>query len=164
MGFLPKLFGGSGLAGRDPLDDINYAVPQGWSSESLGPGQGVLLLASDIEADWQANLFLEIRQDHERRSLPQTLEDLGKNLKDMKLGFRLISAEEFRNANEMKMARIEYTAETDGVPLTEWKIAIQLSLVEKLHILASSATECWPKYKPIFEAFVNSITVRQEDI
>ncbi|MCA9029946.1 MAG: hypothetical protein KDA69_21270 [Planctomycetaceae bacterium] len=164
MGFLSNLFGYSEPPKDDPFSQLRYDVPYGWSGEVLDTedGAGILLLAPDIEANWQANIFVEVRVDLEHRKLADSLDDLVPNLRANKPDFRLISTDIFWNRNEVEIGRIEYSGDSEGTALTEWELVIPFDSEFKFFIMASAATECWPKYRHVFLKFAESVDFREE--
>jgi hypothetical protein len=140
---------------RQKFGDFEYALPNGWTKENAGGGQ--LLMAPDIENHWQANLFLEYRDDPEGRPLKQTLADAVPNLKDRKKQFREVSRKVEERAGGFQIATLEYTCADQGTALTEWEIVIDAGNKKRLFVLASSATASWAKYQPVFQKFVESL-------
>lgn len=163
MGFLAKLFGRSDPRAKDPFAYLDYQVPPEWSGEILEEAPGILLLAPEPEADWQANIFVELRTDKEGRELSAALDDLNSNLQTHKPGFRLHDKQVLTNRAGVQMGRVEYSAESEGTPLTEWELAIPFYDDQWFFILASAASDCWPKYRALFSDFVDSIVVRGQD-
>ena len=164
MGFLSKLFGRSKSSTDDPFGRIHYDVPAQWSGEIIEDAPGILLLAPEVEANWQANIFVEVRKAAQHRDLADSIDDLIPKLRLEKTSFRLIQKDLTRNRNGAQIGRIEYAAESDGTALTEWELVIPFSKDQQFFILASAPTECWSKYENVFREFVESVVIRSEGI
>ena len=83
-------------------------------------------MAPDIENNWQANLFLETREDAGGRTLEQALADLVPNLKDRKKQFREVRRKVEKHSGGFRIGTIEYTCADQGTALTEWEIVIEV--------------------------------------
>jgi hypothetical protein len=140
---------------RQRFAGVELVVPSGWTSEQVG--QGLLIMAPEIEAEWQANLLLEVRQDGEARSLEQALADLVPSLTARKQQFRESSRGVESSRSGLRYGRLQYTCAAQRTKLTEWEIVIELEENKRLFVLASSATAVWGKYKPVFHSFVESL-------
>jgi hypothetical protein len=140
---------------RQKFGDFEYAIPNGWTREKVGDGQ--LLMAPDIENNWQANLFLEYRDDPEGRSLEKALADVVPNLKDRKKQFREAGRKVEKHAGGFQVGTLEYTCVDQGTALTEWEIVIDAGNKKRFFVLASSATASWAKYQTVFQKFVESL-------
>ena len=140
---------------RQKFGDFEYALPNGWTKENAGGGQ--LLLAPDIENNWQANLFLQYRDDPDERSLEEAQADMVPNLKDRKKEFHEVSRKVEKHPGGFQIGTLEYTCADQGTPLTEWEIIIDAGDMKRLFVLASSATASWAKHKPMFQEFVESL-------
>lgn len=134
---------------------VAFVAPPGWSSERLEGG--LLLLAPEIEAGWQANLFLELREDEEARSLEEGMADLVPNLEARKQHFQEISRRIERQPGGLRFGRIKYTCANQGTALTEWEVIIPLEGRKRLFVLASSASARWSRYQPAFQQFIESL-------
>jgi len=61
---------------RDLARGIQFEHPSEWTLEEI-PGQNVLLLLSPVvEADWQANVFIEVRTDRAPAGVQSRLDAL----------------------------------------------------------------------------------------
>ncbi len=141
---------------RQKFGGVEFVMPAGWTKESVG--DGLLLTTPEIKNNWQANLFLEVREDAKSRPLEQALADLVPNLKERKESFREVSRKVENHSIGFRFGRIEYTcSEKGGTALTEWEIVIELDGKKRLFVLASSASAAWDKYQPLFQEFVASL-------
>lgn len=140
---------------RQKFGAFEFVLPDGWTKETAAGG--VLLMAPDIENNWQANLFLEFRHDPEERTVEQMLTEVVPNLKDRKKQFREVSRKAEKHPEGFQMATLEYTCVDQGTQLTEWEIVIEVESKKRLFVLASSASASWAKYQPVFQRFVGSL-------
>ena len=145
------------LTARSRFAGIEFEPPPGWTTEDIQGG--LLLLASEIEGGWQANLFLEVRDDPDARSLEQAIDELVPNLRASKQGFREVSRTIETHPNGFRIARVEFTCVNQETAITEWEIVIELGQEKRLFVLASSASGLWGKYQPIFERFIKSLRI-----
>jgi hypothetical protein len=139
----------------EKLGAFEFVVPTGWTKENAGGG--LLLMAPDIENNWQANLFLELREDADGRTLEQGLADLIPNLKNRNKQFHEVSRKVEKHSGGFQMGKIEYTCADQGTTLTEWEIIVEVDSRKRLFVLASSASGSWTKYQPVFQSFVGSL-------
>jgi hypothetical protein len=146
----------NGVSGsRQEFGAFEFVLPNGWTKENaLG---GLLLMAPDIENNWQANLFLEFRDDPDGRTVEQTLADVVPNLKDRKKLFREVSRKVEKHSGGFQIATLEFTCADEGAALTEWEIVIRADSKRQLFVLASSASASWARYRPVFQRFVGSL-------
>ena len=121
MGLFSSLFGSPGKGDRPRL---GYDIPDGWSSETLGDPEGELLLAPEEEAGWQANIFVEGREDPEGRDLESALDDLIPNLSACKEEFQLSAKNILRNGHGTRIGVIEFFHAASGIPIVEWELVI----------------------------------------
>jgi len=140
---------------RQRFGGFEFTKPNGWTTEKAGGGQ--LLMAPDVENNWQANIFLEYRDDPEARSLEQALADVVPNLNERKKQFRELSRKVDKHAGGFQIGTLEYTCADQGTALIEWEIIIDAGNRKRLFVLASSATASWAKYQPVFQRFVESL-------
>jgi len=140
---------------RQKFGAFEFVLPNGWTKENASGG--LLLMAPEIENNWQANLFLECRDDPEGRPMEQALADVVPNLKDRKKQFREVSRKVEKHLGGFQTAILEYTCADQGTALTEWEIVIDAGDKKRLFVLASSATASWAKYQPVFQRFVESL-------
>jgi hypothetical protein len=133
---------------------LEFAVPPGWSrNEASG---GLLLLAPQIEDNWQANIFLEARLDREMRSLEQAFIDLVPNLTARKTQFVELGRKTDRLPGGFECGILEYSCAQQGAALREWQVIVVLPGGKRLFILASSPASRWDKYRPLFKSMLDS--------
>lgn len=145
---------------RAPDGSYSFQYPSDWSVEPLDEGgfAGTLLLAPRAEANWQANIFLEVGSDPERRALNQALDDLASNLPTVKNGFQLLRIDTLAAQNSIA-GRIVYTHTDQGNELQAWELIITGPHgPNRLFVTAVTAATVKEKYLPIFERVVESIT------
>ena len=142
----------------DAKRGVQFAYPSDWTVEEV-PEQNVLLLSSPVmEADWQTNVFIELRSDlgtsqpHEKR-----LSALAANLKKEKAGFALQSSRVFTHSSGMPAGELIYTHNSDGVPLTEREVILWPAPGKALFVTGSAVTSLWSKYAPQINVIVDSI-------
>ena len=136
---------------------IDFILPPGWTAQ--GQSDGLLLLAPDVENDWQANVFLELLRDRERRNLEQALNDLVPNLKSRKNQFRESSREMRTLPSGLRCATLEYTQTYQGTALTDQETIIEFDGDARFFVYTSTATSLRAKYQPIFRSLVDSLHV-----
>ena len=151
----PEKAGEGDSVPRQKFGAFEFELPDRWTKEDAAGG--LLLMAPEIENDWQANLFLEFRKDAGGRTLEQALADVVPNLKDRKKQFREVSRKVERHSGGFQVATLEYTCTDQGTALTEWEIVIEADGKRRLFVLASSASASWAKYQPVFQKFVGSL-------
>ncbi len=126
---------------------IEFDYPSSWSAEEL-PQQNVLLLSSPVqEANWQTNIFLELRMDFEPAATrEQRLAMLADNLRREKAGFSLQSTRVFTHMSGLPAGELVYTHSSRGVPLTERELVLWLDGGKTLFVTGSAVTALWSKY------------------
>lgn len=135
---------------------IDYVLPPGWTAEeAMG---GVLLMSPTVEANWQANLFLERRADEEGRTLEQALDDLAPGLAQEKENFHEVARNVADHPNGFRYATLDYTSTSDGTPLNQRETILDLGGGARLFVLASAASSTQGTYGPVFQSFLDSIT------
>ena len=137
---------------------ISFDAPAGWSVEDLAQEHGVLLMAPNEEANWQANIFLELREDAGNRSLDQALADLSVSLEGRKSRYKELRRSTKRTAKGLEFGLLEYSHEASGVSLVEREAIFTVRGKSRLFVLTSTAKSVEAKYTPIFDAFLSSVT------
>jgi len=132
-----------------------FAVPAGWTTEQTAGG--LLLMATQVEDGWQANVFLEERVDREGRSLEQSLADLAPNLKARKPQFKEVSRKIDKLPGGIAYGLLEYSCTQQGTSLREWEVVAKLEGGKRLFILASSSSSRWDKYQPLLRSLLGSL-------
>jgi hypothetical protein len=136
-----------------------FTPPGAWSVEDIAKQSGVLILAPSVEANWQANIFLELREDKENRALDRALIDVSGNLKSRKSQYRELSRSVKKTARGVPYGLLEYSHQNGGTELLEWEVIVPLQGTTRLFVLASTAKSVSPKYLPAFQAFLDSLAV-----
>jgi hypothetical protein len=134
---------------------VAFAPPKGWTMEEVQGG--LLIISPTIEANWQANLFLQVRQDNENRSLDEAMAEYIRNLKSQKHQFRDVNRAVENHLNGFRFGRIDYTCVQQETELRQCEWLIELEGTKRLFVFASSASSLWPKYQPIFREFIDSL-------
>jgi len=142
----------------DTKRGIEFDYPSSWSAEEL-PQQNVLLLSSPVqEANWQTNIFLELRTDldtavtHEQR-----LATLADNLRREKSRFSLQSSRVFMHTSGLPAGEMVYTHLSQGVPLTERELVLWLDGGKTLFVTGSAVTALWSKYDGQMKVVFDSV-------
>src|SRR6266536_6123335 len=125
----------------DSKRGVQFEYPADWTAEELAE-QNVLLLSSPImEANWQTNVFIELRSDLETSQTPeQRLSTLADHLKSTKPGFALQSSRVFTHAGGVPGGELIYTNTSQGVPLTESEVVLCLEPRKALFVNGSAVT------------------------
>jgi len=142
----------------DAKRGVQFEYPSDWSAEELAQ-QNVLLLSSPImEANWQTNVFIELRSDLDSsQPLEQRLATLAENLKRTKSGFALQSSRVFPHPSGIPAGELIYTHNSQGVPLTEREVVLWLDRRTALFVDGSAVTSLWSKYAPQMNTIFDSI-------
>lgn len=140
---------------KSPDGLYSFRHPVGWSVEPLN--NGVLLMAPDQEADWQANLYFEPGSDPEARSMADALNDYSASLQTAKADFKLIRIDSL-TTDTLSAGRIVYRHTDSGTPLIGWELIVPPpNGNNRLFITAATAESLQDKYLPVFEAVVKSV-------
>jgi photosystem II reaction center protein PsbP len=142
----------------DAKRGVQFDYPSDWIAEDV-PEQNVLLVSSPIqEANWQTNVFIELRRDLDASQSPeQRLSTLADNLKRTKAGFALQSSRAFTHASGVPAGELIYTHDSQGVPLTEREVILWLEPGKALFVTGSAVTSLWSKYEPQMNVIFDSI-------
>lgn len=135
---------------------VSFSVPQGWSVEQISGG--VLLMAPDQENNWQANIFIESRADRERRPLKKALSDLAPNIKSRKSQYSELNREYQTLSNGISYGILEYSHEDHGTRLIDAEAIVENGGASRVMVLLSSEAGLISKYKPVFSAFLGSMS------
>ena len=142
----------------DSKRGVQFEYPSDWTAEELSQ-QNVLLLSSPImEANWQTNVFIELRRDLDMSQTPeQRLSTLADNLKRTKSEFALQSSRVFTHPSGAPGGELIYTHNSQGVPLTEREVVLWLEPGKALFLNGSAVTSLWSKYQPQMNVIFDSI-------
>ena len=142
----------------DAKRGVQFEYPSDWTTEELAE-QNVLLLSSPVqEANWQTNVFIELRSDLDASQTPeQRLSTLADNLKRTKSGFALQSSRVFTHASGVPAGELMYTHNSQGVPLTEREVVLWLAPGKALFVNGSAVTSLWSKYQPQMNVVFDSM-------
>ena len=145
----------------DTKRGVQFEYPSDWTAEEV-PEQNVLLLSSPVlEADWQTNVFIELRSDLDAsQAREKRLSTLAENLKRTKSGFALKSSRVFTHSSGMPAGELIYTHNSDGVPLTERDVILWPAPGKALFVTGSAVTSLWSKYAPQMNVIFDSIRRR----
>jgi hypothetical protein len=142
----------------DSKRGVQLQYPADWSVEDLAQ-QNVLLLSSPLqEANWQTNVFLELRTDLETsQSSEQRLSTLAGNLGQHKTDFALQSSRVFTHASGLPAGELLYTHTSKGVPLRERELVLWFNDGRVLFVTGSTVTTLWNKYESQLDLVFDSI-------
>jgi len=135
----------------------SFEYPPTWSVEAIPDANGLLVMCPTVEADWQANVFFELRSDPGNRPVGKMLEDLIPNLKKEKTGFVLVSLTVMKHPSGLEAGRIDYTHSSDATGLNDSETVIVLEENKLLFVLTSTASSVKHKYAPTLLKIVDSI-------
>ena len=141
----------------DSTRGFSFEHPKQWSVEDIKEMNGLLVTSPTLEANWQANLFFELRTDKENRKLDVMMDDLTTNLSKTKKNFKLVAKKTGTMPSKLQFGQIEYTHTQDDVALTELEVIIPLAKDKLLFVVASWVTSLDKKYRPVCNAIIESI-------
>lgn len=147
MGFLTDLFR------KKPR--LVYERPAGWSEESAEGG--TLLLAPDLEQDWQANIFVETRKDDLSRDLQSAMRDHLASLRQTKKITKVLRTDVVALELGLVAAVIQYIHESDGMALQEREVMIPMGDGAVVFVLTSTVEALASKYDRVFDRFLASL-------
>jgi len=142
----------------DSKRGVQFEYPTDWSAEEVTE-QNVLLLSSPVqEANWQTNIFIELRRDLDTsQSREQRLATLADNLAKKKSGFALQSSRVFTHKSGTPAGELIYTHTSQGVPLTERELILWLPDGRTLFVTGSAVTSLWSKYADQMSVVFDSV-------
>jgi hypothetical protein len=140
---------------------IDIPYPKGWSARELSQLDGLLIICPTTDADWQANVFVELRPVAHKRSLSDSLDSLAKELKERKHGFVQLDKRIATHPRGFEYGVIDYTCkDVTGLALLEHEVILPLSGDRRLYLLFSTAEAVKEKYEPIFEQMLEALRVQ----
>jgi hypothetical protein len=127
---------------------IQFEYPGDWTAENVAQPD-VLLLSSPVqEANWQTNIFLELRTDMDATQPPdRRLATLAENLAKQKGGFALQTSRTLTHSSGLSAGELVYTHSSQGVPLTEKELILWLGDGRVLFVTGAAVTSLWGKYE-----------------
>jgi hypothetical protein len=147
MGFLSDFFR------KKPR--LAYERPAGWSEESAEGG--TLLLAPDLEQDWQANIFVETRKDELSRDLQTAMRDHLASLHQAKKITKVLRTEVVTLESGPMAAVIQYVHDSDGMALQEREVMVPMGDGAVAFVLTSTVDSLASKYDRLFDRFLASL-------
>jgi hypothetical protein len=147
MGFLTDLF--------QKKPRLAYERPAGWSEESAGGG--TLLLAPDLEQDWQANIFIETRKDELSRDLQTAMRDHVASLRQTKKITKVLRTEVVALESGPMAAVIQYVHDSDGMALQEREVMVPMGDGAVVFVLTSTLEALASEYDRVFDRFLASL-------
>jgi len=146
----------------DSKRGVQFEYPSDWTAEELKE-QNVLLLSSPVqEANWQTNIFIELRKDLDAaQTADQRLATLADNLARKKSGFALQSSRLFTHKSGMPAGELIYTHTSQGVPLTERELVLWLRDGRTLFVTGSAVTSLSTKYASQLNVVFDSVRPRE---
>jgi hypothetical protein len=139
------------------FDPISFDILSSWMVEYVPDLEGTLIFCTDFQAAWQANLFVQYREDPNEQSLEQTLDTLVKELATQKETYAVNRNQVREHRNHFSFGIIEGTCNKDGILLVEWEIIIPCYANVMLRISTSSAYEDWNRNRNFFKGTLDSI-------
>lgn len=132
----------------DAKRGIRFEYPGKWAVEELREENVLLVSCPEEERNWQANVFIELRNGFNQAQTPeQRLAELIANLQQQKSNFALQSSRAFAHASGVPAGELIYThTGGGGVPLTEKEIILWFSDGRALFATGSAVTGLWSKY------------------
>jgi hypothetical protein len=142
------------------FNNMDIPYPKGWTARELSQLGGLLIICPATEADWQANVFVELRADGRKRSPSDALDVLEKELKERKHSFRLLDKRIADRNHSFEYGVIDYACkDVSGLDLAEHGVIIPLPGDRHLLLLFSTAEAAKEKYEPIFEQMLEALRV-----
>jgi hypothetical protein len=147
VGFLTDLF--------KKRPRLAYERPAGWSEETVQGG--TLLLAPELEQDWQANIFIETLKDELSRDLETAMQDHLASVKQAKKITKVLVTKVVTLSHGVTGAVIQYLHESDGMVLRDREVMVPLGGDAVGFVLTSTVETLAPKYDPIFDRFLSTL-------
>lgn len=142
----------------DPDGNFSFSYPSTWAVEAVPEMNGVLLLAPDIEHDWQANMFFEWGLRHPSHSAERMLSDLATEISTRKPDYVYRSSGITTLGSGLEAGVLEYDHTNEGTPLIDREVLIPARDARMLFVTASTAKAAARKYQPIFDRVLNSVS------
>lgn len=142
----------------DTKRGLEIQYPADWSVEDVAQEDVLLLMSPVREANWQTNVFLEVRRD-EDPALPhdQRLGALAAALRQQKKGFALQGSRVFTHPSGLPAGELLYSHTSQGVPLTEREVIVWLTDQKVVILTGSAVTSLWAKYQPQISVVQDSV-------
>ncbi|OPZ87153.1 MAG: hypothetical protein BWY74_03464 [Firmicutes bacterium ADurb.Bin419] len=147
---------------NDEIRGIKFKYPFYWSVEDIKEQNIILLMSPDIEKDWQANIFIEINSDLEKRTIDKQMDNLIQNLSETKKKFSLEDRKIITTKTGLPAGCFIYTHGQD-VALKEMEYLIQLGNNEVLFATASIEQSLWEKYLTKINLVFDSIELLNKE-
>jgi hypothetical protein len=143
---------------RDAKRGIQLEHPADWAVEELAVQNVLLVMSPIVEADWQANVFLELRTDLDpEEPIESRLDALVTNLAQHKEAFALKSSQRVIHPSGLEGGELVYTHVTQGVPLTDRELILWLPGGQTLFVTGSAVTALWDKYEADLDVVLTSV-------
>ena len=135
----------------------DFDPPDGWE---VGPESGgTLAICPTTEADWNANMFFDVGEDQEARSLAAAVDDLAASLLARKDQFELLGKEMRTHGSGFPYGVIRYRHRDGEVRHCDHEMIVPMKDGLVLFILASTAEAVAAKYDPIFDRVIESLSI-----
>ena len=141
---------------RDQKRNIQFQYPKNWTVEEVEEQNVLLIMAPEIEENWQANVFIELRENPDKKPIDEQLDSLILNLKS--------------NKKEMVMKNREILKTRTGIQagVIVFEHNPELKLFEKEYLLlfgdsrvvfatGSAVSSLWSKYQKQIDGILESI-------
>ena len=142
----------------DSKRGVQLTYPAGWTVEELAAEDVLLLMSPVQEANWQTNVFLEVRTDLDpSQPVEQRLASVVESLPSQKKGFSLVSSRALSHASGLAGGELVYTHSSQGVPVTERELILWLPDNRILFVTASALTSLLAKYEGEINLILGSV-------
>lgn len=142
----------------DAARGIRLEYPSTWTIEELAEQNMLLLMSPVEEANWQTNMFVELRRNLETsKGREQRLATLTDNLSKQKAGFALQSSQLLTHSSGLPGAELLYTHDSQGVPLSEKELVLWLTDEKTLFVTGSAVISLWSKYESEMNVVFDSV-------
>ena len=139
------------------FEPLSFDILSNWMVEYVPDLEGTLIFCTDYKAEWQANMFVQYREDTLERGLEKMLDLIEQELIEQKENFSLNRKEVRPHPNNFTYGLIESTCNKDGILLIEWEILIPCYANTMLRISTSSAHEDWKQNRIYFKGMLDSV-------
>ncbi|MDX1565246.1 MAG: hypothetical protein R3236_07570 [Phycisphaeraceae bacterium] len=139
------------------FEPLSFDILSSWMVEYVPDLEGTLIFCTDYKAEWQANMFVQYREDTLERGLKKMLDLIEQELAQQKENFSLNRKEVRPHPNNFTYGLIESTCNKDGILLIEWEILIPCYANTMLRISTSSAYEDWKQNRIYFKGMLDSV-------
>jgi hypothetical protein len=142
----------------DSARAIQLEYPAGWSCEEVSDGKVRLLMSPVSEADWQTNVYLELRTVPDVRwSSERRLSSYVEQLELHRKNFVLRSSRVLTHSSGLAGGELIFSDNMDGVPLTQRELLLWYPDGRELFVAAAVVTSLWSKYEDQVDLIFDSL-------